>query len=122
MSTENFQLRVMNSIAAICEAREVKDYRQRRSSYVVNLSPTSRDERAPTVSSEAKVLHDFISGFGIGNAEVPDPSLQEIHAFLSEVTKDFHNPPLTIRDAIDKAKSKGFVLSSTLEVALIVEY
>lgn len=121
-STANFQKRVMNSIDAICTAKTLKAAHHKLNNSVHNLPVSTKDKNAPTVSSEAKLLHDYICGFSIGDSSLENPTLEEIHSFLSEVTKDFRKKPKTIQEAIDRAQSKGIVLSSTLQYALILKY
>lgn len=121
-STANFQKRVMTSIDAICAARILKDTHHRLNSSVQNLPVSAKDKNAPTVSSEAKLLHDYICGFSIGDSNLQNPTLKEIHSFLSEATKDYRNRPKTIQEVIGRTQSKGIVLSSTLQYARILEY
>jgi len=122
VSTAPFQKKVMTSIDAICEARRRKEDRLRRNGHVNDFTETRKDQNSPTVSSEARQLHDYVKGVGIGNTHVQVPTEEEIHGFLSEATKNFEHPPKYIDEAINTAKSRGLVLSSILEMALMLEY
>lgn len=122
MSTATFQEKVMTSIDVICEARKRKEARSTRNAHVDGLADTRNDQNAPTVSSEARKLHDFFKGKTIGNPHVQPPTLEEIHGFISEATKDYQSPPKDIDAAIDNAKGRGAPLSDILLTALMLEY